>query len=208
MKASLRLSALLVSLLAAGCGGTRVTSSEGNGTVVVSTQGIESIIFGALEIREHQRLAQDLYDEFARLHVDQAFRAARDTRRQNMDSLGRLLRNRDSFRPGPILPRGQFDDPTLAAEYVRLLEIGRESVAAALRVGALLEERDQVLVRQLGSETAAADVTALYARLERGNRLQMSSFVTRLRTLGERYDSPKTQVVDMQALLESRGEED
>lgn len=197
---------LAVALFAAGCGGTQVVSSEGNGTTVTATLGIESVVFGALEIREHQRLAHDLYDQFARIHVEPAFKVARDARRQNIDSLGRLLRNRDSFAPAAILPRGEFDDPGLAAEYKRLLAIGSESEAAALRVGALLEERDAAMVRDYGRETAAADVTALYSRLERTNRAHLSTFVTHLRTMGEHYNPATGRAMDVQAMLEAQAE--
>lgn len=203
-----RLSPLLAfALLAAGCGGTQVVSSEGNGTQVTAAVGIENVVFGALEIREHQRLAHDLYDQFARMHVEPAFKVARDARRQNIDSLGRLLRNRDTFAPAAILPRGEFDDPGLAAEYKRLLAIGSESEAAALRVGALLEERDAALVREYGRETAATDVTALYGRLERSNRAHLSTFVTHLRTMGERYNPANGRVMDVQAMLEAQAED-
>jgi hypothetical protein len=203
-----RLSPLFaVALFAAGCGGTQVVSSEGNGTKVTAAVGIENVVFGAIEVREHQRLAHDLYDQFARIHVEQAFRLARDARRQNIDSLGRLLRNRDSFAPAAILPRGEFDDPGLAAEYKRLLAIGSESEAAAFRVGALLEERDAAMVRGYGRETAASDVTALYSRLERTNRAHLSTFVTHLRTMGEHYNPATGRVTDVQAMLEAQAED-
>ena len=124
-----------------------------------------------------------------------------------MDSLGRLLRNRDSFNVIPSLPRGQYDDPSLTAEYTRLLPIGLESPAAAFRVAALLEERDMALVRQYGSETAAGDVTGLYSRLERANRTHLSAFVTRLRVMGEAYTLGRGRSNDLQALLDQNDEE-
>lgn len=185
-----------------------VVSSEGNGTMVTAAFGIEAVVFGALEIREHQRLAHDLYDQFARQHVEPAFRAARDARRQNIDSLGRLLRNRDSFNVAQLPPRGQFDDPALAAEYARLSHLGSESAAAAFRVAALVEERDVALIREYARQTSASDVTALYSRLERSGRVHLSSFVTRLRTLGEPYPTGLKHAEAMQALLGSRPSKD
>ena len=203
---SLRLLALLLGApFATACGSApAVVSSEGNGTTVVASFGIESVVFGALEIREHQRLAHDLYDQFARQHVEPAFRVARDARRQNIDSLGRLLRNRDSFNVAPLPPRGQFDDPALAAEYDRLSRLGSESPAAAFRVAALIEERDVALIREYARQTSASDVTALYSRLERSGRVHLSSFVTRLRTLGENYQHDQHHAEAMQALLGTR----
>lgn len=201
------LSALVVfgSALTLGCGSAhQVVSSEGSGTTVIASIGIESVVFGALEIREHQRLAHDLYDLFARQHVEPAFRVARDARRQNIDSLGRLLRNRDSFNVAPLPPRGQFDDPVLASEFRRLSKLGAESAGAAFRVAALLEERDIALVRGFSQQTSASDVTALYSRLARSGRLHLSSFVTRLRTMGEIYQPDLQHAESMQALLDVR----
>lgn len=209
LRSSRLLALVLVPLWTTACGSAPViTSSEGNGTKVTAAFGIESVVFGALEIREHQRLAHDLYDQFSRQHVEPAFRAARDARRQNIDSLGRLLRNRDSFNVASLPPRGQFDDPALAAEYERLSRLGSESPTAAFRVAALIEERDVALIREYARQTSASDVTALYSRLERSGRVHLSSFVTRLRTLGEQYPNDLHHAEAMQALLGSRASKD
>jgi hypothetical protein len=195
----------LAVLLLTGCGArSGVTSSEGSGTQVTASSGLESVIFGALEVREHQRLAYDLYDRFARIHADATFRAARDLRRSNIDSLGRMLRNRDTFDAGPMLPPGQYDDPALQAEFDRLSRLGAESPLAAARVGALLEERDHALLKAQTRETSATDVTRLYTRMQRTSRAQLYTFVTRLRTQGELYAPRHMQTADFQALLDTR----
>jgi len=199
----------LIVLFVTGCGArSGVTSSEGSGTQVIASSGLESVIFGALEVREHQRLAYDLYDRFARIHADAAFRAARDLRRSNIDSLGRMLRNRDTFDAGPMQPPGQYDDPALQAEFDRLSRLGAESTVAAARVGALLEERDHALLKAKSRETSATDVSGLYSRMQRTGRAQIYTFVTRLRSQGELYVPRHMQTADFQALLDTRPQEE
>ena len=78
----LSLAASLAIAAASGCGASPVvTTSEGTGTVVTASVGLESVVFAALEVREHQRLAHDLYDELSRRHVEPSLRLARDSRR-------------------------------------------------------------------------------------------------------------------------------
>jgi hypothetical protein len=49
-------------------------------------------------------------------------------------------------------------------------------------------------------------VTALYGRLERTNRAHLSTFVTHLRTMGERYNPASGRVTDVQAMLDAQAE--
>jgi hypothetical protein len=115
-----------------------------------------------------------------------------------------MLRNRDTFDAGPMLPPGQYDDPALQAEFDRLSRLGAESPIAATRVGALLEERDHDLLKTQARETSATDVTRLYTRMQRTSRAQLYTFVARLRTQGEQYAPRHMQTADFQALLDTR----
>lgn len=209
MKAPLR-SVLALLLVTSACGsvGPKVKSSAGKGTNVTVTQGLDTVVFGVMEVRDRQRLARDLYDYFARKYVDSTFRIARDTRGQHLALLARVLRQRDALPAVPAFPAGEFDDPALQAEFDRLRELGDESLLGAARVGALLEERDIAFVRARAAETSAADVTAAYARLERTGRRHLWTFVTRLRTQGEDYQPEHMKGTDFQALVESRNPRD
>ncbi len=114
-----------------------------------------------------------------------------------MDAVKTLLDRYGIADPAAGNAIGQFNDPDLQALYDDLLAQGQESLAEALKVGALIEEVDiSDLIGEL-AEVEHSDIQRVYGQLLQGSENHLRAFVTTLeRRTGETY---KPQVLDQAA---------
>jgi hypothetical protein len=111
-----------------------------------------------------------------------------------MDAIKTLLDRYGIADPTVGSNIGEFTNPELQALYDELVEQGLQSLADALRVGALIEEVD---IQDLAEELEAvehSDIQWVYERLLQGSESHLRAFVTTLeRQTGETYEP---QVMD------------
>ena len=84
---------------------------------------------------------------------------------------------------------GAFDDAELSELYDKLVAEGSASVAAALRVGATIEDLDIADLAEYIDASDNDDVRIVYQNLMKGSRNHIRSFVAQLDRVGASYDA-------------------
>jgi len=145
-------------------------------------------------MREEEKLARDvylvLYDQWG-LPI---FQNIADSEQMHMDTILGLMQRYDLADSAANLGPGQFVNADLQALYDQLSASGGQSLAEALRVGALIEETD---IADLESRLAAiqnGEITQAFNNLRQGSLNHLRAFATMLeRQTGEIY---QPQVLD------------
>lgn len=148
----------------------------------------DSEIADLLFMREEEKLARDvylaLYDVWG-MNVFQNIAASEQT---HTDSVLALLNTYGLTDPVGDNTRGVFVDPDLQALYDQLVASGSQSLAAALRVGAAIEEIDILDLDEAIAQTSQADIVQVYQSLRAGSENHLRAFVSSLeQQTGETY---------------------
>lgn len=139
-------------------------------------------------MREEEKLARDVYQVLAEQWGLPLFSNIAASEQVHMDSVKTLLDRYELADPAAGNEVGQFTNPDLQALYDQLLVEGSVSAAAALKVGAAIEEIDILDLQERLAQTQAADVAQLFANLMAGSENHLRAFVTNLeRQTGEVY---------------------
>lgn len=145
-------------------------------------------IDGILFMREEEKLARDVYQVLYDEWEHRVFQNIAGSEQAHMDAVGVLIQRYNLEDPIVGNEIGAFTDAELQSLYDQLVGQGSESLAAALRVGAAVEEIDILDLEELIAETEAIDVTTVYENLLRGSRNHLRAFVSVLeRETGETY---------------------
>lgn len=154
----------------------------------------EDEIAGLVFMREEEKVARDVYLTLYETWGSQVFSNIARAEQNHMDAVATLLTRYGIADPAAGNAIGEFSDPDLQALYDQLLDLGNQSLADALRVGALVEETD---IEDLIAELAAvehSDIQRVYQQLERGSENHLRAFVSTLeRQTGQTYEP---QVLD------------
>lgn len=84
-----------------------------------------------------------------------------------------------------------------------LVDMGSESVEAALEVGAIIEEVDIADLEEYLAETTSEDITRVYENLLRGSRNHLRAFVSQLEAAGVDRAPYLLEAGDYEAILAS-----
>jgi hypothetical protein len=154
-------------------------------------------IAGLLFMREEEKVARDVYLTLDQAWDFQVFGNIARSEQSHMDAVKTLLDRYGIADPAAGNDIGQFSNPDLQALYDDLTAQGQQSLAEALRVGALIEETD---IADLMDEVAAADhsdIERVYGQLLQGSGNHLRAFVSTLeRQTGATY---QPQVLDQAA---------
>jgi hypothetical protein len=137
-------------------------------------------------LREEEKLAHDVYVTLAGLWDAPIFSTIADSETSHTEAVARLLDQHDLPDPAAGAAVGVFSDRTLQELYAGLVQRGSESLVAALRVGAYIEEMDILDLREKASDVGA--IGRVLANLERGSSNHLRAFVRNLETSGEPYE--------------------
>ncbi len=140
---------------------------------------------------QEEKLAHDLYVEFADAWELRVFDNISSAEQQHMDTVGALLDAYGVDDPTDGLAAGEFANSDLQDLYDTLLAQGLESSTQALNAAALVEETDINDLRDRATTNEA--ITYVFASLERGSENHLSAFVMNLDRAGVDYDA---QVLD------------
>lgn len=154
-------------------------------------------IAGLLFMREEEKVARDVYLTLYETWDVQVFSNIARSEQSHMDAAKTLLDRYGIADPAAGNGIGQFTDPDLQALYDDLSVQGQETLADALRVGALIEEVDIAdLIEELEA-VEHSDIHQVYGQLLQGSENHLRAFVTNLeRQTGETY---VPQVLDQAA---------
>jgi hypothetical protein len=146
-------------------------------------------IEGVLYMREEEKLARDVYLALYERWGTRIFQNIAQSETAHMEAVLTLIERYGLEDPAAGKEVGVFTNETLQELYDELVAQGEQSLAAALRVGAAIEEIDILDLEAYISQTNRTDIRRVYESLTRGSRNHLRAFVRNLEwQTGEAYE--------------------
>ena len=143
---------------------------------------------GLIYMREEEKLAGDVYLALYAQWNLPIFQNISRSEATHTVAVKTLLDRYAIEDPAAGRAAGTFTNATLQGLYDQLVEQGTQSLAAALRVGATIEDLDIIDLDLRLAQTDKADITLVYENLKQGSRNHLRSFTATLKTqTGESY---------------------
>ncbi len=141
-----------------------------------------------LYMREEEKLARDVYLSLYEQWQLPIFNNIANSEQNHTEAVARSLAHYGLDDPITNAAVGEFTDPTLQQLYNELVTEGSQSLAAALAVGAKIEEIDIADLETAMINTDNADLDLLYDRLQNGSENHLRAFTSTLsRQTGQIY---------------------
>ena len=206
--------------LLTGCGGAGAAGGpgpspgQGGGALPTSLTLGPDEARDLLFMREEEKLARDVYLALADHWRPQAEASAlvalfgniSRSEQQHMDRLKALLAAAGLADPvDGAETRGRFTDPVLAQLYADLIAAGGTSVAAAGKVGALIEEKDIDDLNRAIAATRQSTLVSTYGGLKCGSGNHLRGFVAPLQSEGSVYAAQVLTQAEVTAILADPG---
>ncbi|MBI5651731.1 MAG: DUF2202 domain-containing protein [Chloroflexi bacterium] len=132
-------------------------------------------------MREEEKLAHDVYVALYAKWQLPVFQNIANSEQTHTDAIKTLLERYSVADPAAGKAVGVFANATLQGLYDQLVKQAGQSLADALRVGALIEEIDIQDLQTRIAQTDKADIKLVYANLMRGSRNHLRSFTAQLK---------------------------
>jgi len=158
---------------------------------------------GLTYLREEEKLARDVYTKLYAKWGARIFGNIAQSEQRHFDALKVLLDRYGMPDPAADNAVGVFTDSGLRTLYGDLAAKGQVSLAAALRVGATIEDLD---IHDLDIALAATDnddLRIIYQNLQKGSRNHMRAFAGQLEVLRESYAAQYTSAAALAEILAS-----
>jgi hypothetical protein len=156
-------------------------------------------------MREEEKLARDVYLElFDRWNV-QIFSNIANSEQQHTDMVALLLQKYDLADPF-VEQRGVFANEELAELYTLLIEQGKESLLAGLKVGATIEDLDIYDLQQALVYIDNQDIRLVYQNLLKGSRNHMRSFYRQIALQSSSYQAQYITSDELEEIIDSEME--
>jgi len=180
-------SSFVIALPAAAAGNGPGNGSGGTSVVQPAPISAEESA-GLSFMREEEKLARDVYTTLGSQWGLAEFSNIAASEQKHMDAIATLLTRYGVADPAAGNGAGEFTNAELQALYDQLVEMGSQSAADALKVGALIEETDiEDLLGELASVTHS-DIERVYTQLNQGSENHLRAFAKSLQTTsGEVY---------------------
>jgi len=138
-------------------------------------------------MREEEKLARDVYLHLEDKWDHKVFANISGAEQRHMDAIACLLTKYEITDPAADQDKGVFTNPTLQTLYNDLTDQGEESLEAAFRVGATIEDLDIFDLRQSITSIDNEDILLIFGELERGSRNHLRAFTRQLNRLEATY---------------------
>lgn len=158
---------------------------------------------GLLQMREEEKLARDVYRHLFSLWGQPSFENIAASEQRHMDAVLNLLNKYGLPDPTVGKSQGEFSDEHIQQLYNDLTAAGGASRAAALQVGATIEDLDIFDLKELLAETENQQITRIYSNLLRGSRNHLRAFAGQLDLLGEQYVAQYLTQDEIDAVINS-----
>ena len=135
---------------------------------------------GLAFMREEEKLAHDVYAQFAAAYDSRVFSNISNSETQHTTTVQEYLDTFSIADPAAGRAAGSFADADLQALYEEMIAQGNASLEDALRVGVAVEERDIADLRERIDGTDRADLKALYENLLHGSENHLAAFTRQL----------------------------
>lgn len=160
-----------------------VSLAASPGTALTAAE-VESLNF----MREEEKLAHDVYVALYEMWGLPVFQNIAASELNHTESVLRVMETYGLPDLAQGNPAGVFTDPTLQSLYDQMIAQGSQSLLAALRVGATIEEVDILDLQARLAQTGNADITRVYQGLLSGSENHLRSFAGMIeRQAGEIY---------------------
>ncbi|HEU5474917.1 MAG TPA: DUF2202 domain-containing protein [Actinophytocola sp.] len=127
---------------------------------------------------EEEKLAHDLYTEFANRYDAVIFDRIAAAETHHLDAVRTLLTRYQITDPTAGLAPGRFATPAVQASYDQLLARGATSERAALEVGQTVETNDIAALQAALDGLTAPDVQRIYTHLITASQHHLTAFTT------------------------------
>jgi len=178
----------VISIAAVAVGATTDDATSDGSSALAIEPSAESLtdveVEGIMFMREEEKLAYDVYMTFAAMYGLPIFSNIASAETQHMSAVLGLIEAYDLDDPVDDSPSGMFADQKLQDLYDELIEQGSVDLAAALEVGAVIEEVDILDLEKYLSETTNVDIIQVYENLLRGSENHLRAFVSQLESAG------------------------
>ncbi|MBI1298358.1 DUF2202 domain-containing protein [bacterium] len=141
-------------------------------TAALSADEIAGLVF----MVEEEKLAHDVYVQMYELWGVRTFSNISSSESKHMDAVRTLLSRYGIDDPTVGNGVGVFENADLQALYNELIDMGSQSVSAALQVGVLIEETDIADLEVHIAELEHDDIARVYASLLRGSQNHLRAF--------------------------------
>jgi hypothetical protein len=160
---------------------------------------------GLTYLREEEKLARDVYTQLSSQWGSRIFGNIAQSEQQHFDALKVLLDRYGLSDPAANNAVGVFINPSLRLLYGDLVAQSKISLAAALRVGATIEDLDIHDLDQALAATDNNDLKLVYQNLQNGSRNHMRAFTRQLQALGEIYEAKYVSAAELNEILTGSG---
>ncbi len=137
-------------------------------------------VAGLLWMREEEKLARDVYLTLYERWELPVFKNIARSEQVHMEAVLALLERYSLDDPAMDAEIGEFANEDLQALYDQLVETGDESLEAALKVGAAIEEIDILDLERWLEQTDNEDIQLVYENLMMGSRNHLRAFTSTL----------------------------
>ncbi|WP_170110352.1 DUF2202 domain-containing protein [Flavilitoribacter nigricans] len=156
-----------------------------------------------LDLLEEEKLAGEIYVALFDKWGHHSFQNISNAEQRHLEMMRQLAVERGLKLPTGIVnaQTGKFQNQDLQQLYDRLLQEGRQSLTAALQVGALIEETD---IRDLQRAIAATDdarAIQVYTALLNGSENHLRAFTRNLDRQGITYRPEVLSAADYDTIL-------
>lgn len=156
-----------------------------------------------LYMREEEKLARDLYQNFYQKWGTRIFDNIAKSEQKHTNSIKALLVKYEITDPVTDDTTGVFNNSDLQQLYNDLLTSGSISFLDALKVGAAVEELDIYDLKKAIAESDNQDIKTVYQNLIKSSRNHLRSYVHLLEAYGQEYQAVSLTSEEVQAIIES-----
>ena len=143
---------------------------------------------GILFMREEEKVARDVYTYLFDKTEIRAFGNISKAEQRHMDAVKALLDRYDLADPAAGKDYGEYSNDELQQLYDQLINEAAAGDIAALKVGALIEEKDILdLQKELDNHVDNKDITQVWTNLRKGSEAHLRAFVWNLKVRGVDY---------------------
>ena len=184
---SLLLTLTLTGVLAgyAFAAGPGPNQGEGPAAQPVVAELTDAETAAILFMREEEKVARDVYLEFAQLYDCPIFANIAAAEQRHMDAVGMLILKYGLDDPVTDDTPGAFATPEFTELFNAYVDTGKVSLLDALKVGLEIEEMDIEDLEQALTEVQAGDVEWVFENLLRGSYNHLRAFSRAVATGGE-----------------------
>ena len=163
----------------------------------------EAEVTHVLYMRQEEKLARDVYITFDEWWLADVFERITVSEQRHLDAVGRIIEAQGLTDPAADDTVGQYGDEAFVVLYNELTGGGKTSYAAALKVGAYIEELDILDLLASLEDVENAYLVQVFQNLMRGSRNHLRAFVSELEGEGETYVPQLMTAEQYEAIINS-----